>query len=758
MRKKDPFFGMPPRHPLTIPTEFSQCIPAMQQLELLYKMKQDKLLAGENVILTDNHDGTYTISATGGEGSTVTVRVASTITGDPGTNAKVENIGTDQNVVLKFTIPRGNDGEDGQDGQDGESSTITIGTVTTGEAGSDASVTNSGTESAAVLDFVIPRGNTGASGNDGQDGAAATISVGTVTTGAAGSNASVTNSGTENAAVFDFVIPRGADGTNGSDGSDGEDGAAATISVGTVTTGSAGSNASVTNSGTENAAVFDFVIPRGADGSNGSDGSAATIAVGNVTTGAAGTNASVINSGTSSAAVLDFTIPRGADGTNGSDGSAATVAVGTVTTGAAGSNASVTNRGTANAAILDFTIPRGADGLDGQGIAATITVGTVTEGANAAVTNSGSSQNAVFDFVLPRGADGTDGSSATVAVGTVTTGAAGTNASVTNSGTSSAAVLDFTIPRGADGSNGNDGAAATIAVGNVATGAAGTNATVTNRGTANAAILDFTIPRGADGSNGNDGAAATVAVGNVATGAAGSSASVTNSGTNTAAILDFVIPTGADGADGTTPHIDSDTGNWFIGNTDTGVHAQGPAGVAKESIFKGTFSGYSSTYVPLTSDFSVTPSCDIAKTGDYYLPSIGIDSSGNTRFSPKSNIRVGGTSDSTYGEPRGLIRIRSIPSTITWNADTVHTFTVSTPSNFAITASAVSTAINQPGSLAIWTFEGYLSTDITMRFEIKMRVGITVSGGAYVASSCEFRIRPLSNISLVSGTNYMIYF
>ena len=46
-------------------------------------------------------------------------------------------------------------------------------------------------------------------------------------------------------------------------------------------------------------------------------------------------------------------------------------------------------------------------------------------------------------------------------------------------------------------------------------------------------------------------------------------------------------PAGADGQDGTdgvngtdgiTPHIDSTTGNWFIGNTDTGVHAQGPAG------------------------------------------------------------------------------------------------------------------------------------------------------------------------------------
>lgn len=56
----------------------------------------------------------------------------------------------------------------------------------------------------------------GQNGANGQDGAAATVTVGTVTTGAAGTNASVTNSGTSSAAVFDFVIPRGADGTGSS--------------------------------------------------------------------------------------------------------------------------------------------------------------------------------------------------------------------------------------------------------------------------------------------------------------------------------------------------------------------------------------------------------------------------------------------------------------------------------------------------------------------------------------------------------------
>ena len=47
-------------------------------------------------------------------------------------------------------------------GSGGTAATISIGTVTTGAAGSDAQVTNSGTPTAAVLNFVIPRGDAGA--------------------------------------------------------------------------------------------------------------------------------------------------------------------------------------------------------------------------------------------------------------------------------------------------------------------------------------------------------------------------------------------------------------------------------------------------------------------------------------------------------------------------------------------------------------------------------------------------------------------
>lgn len=59
----------------------------------------------------------------------------------------------------------------------------------------------------------------------GADGAAATIAVGTTTTGAAGTSASVTNSGTTSAAVFNFTIPKGDQGIQGIPGNDGADGA-----------------------------------------------------------------------------------------------------------------------------------------------------------------------------------------------------------------------------------------------------------------------------------------------------------------------------------------------------------------------------------------------------------------------------------------------------------------------------------------------------------------------------------------------------
>ena len=120
-------------------------------------------------------------------------------------------------------------------------SRLTAGTVTTGAAGSSASATITGSAGSQVLNLTIPRGDTGATGATGAAGTAATITIGTVTTGAAGSSATVTNVGTSSAAVFDFSIPKGADGS----------GSGTVTSVGvSVPTGLSVTNTPITSSGT----------------------------------------------------------------------------------------------------------------------------------------------------------------------------------------------------------------------------------------------------------------------------------------------------------------------------------------------------------------------------------------------------------------------------------------------------------------------------------------------------------------------------
>ena len=82
---------------------------------------------------------------------------------------------------------------------------------------------------AVLRTFVETTGTTGATGADGaagadgQDGAAATVEVGTVTTGAAGTQAQVVNVGTSTNAILNFTIPKGDTGAAGADGADGED-------------------------------------------------------------------------------------------------------------------------------------------------------------------------------------------------------------------------------------------------------------------------------------------------------------------------------------------------------------------------------------------------------------------------------------------------------------------------------------------------------------------------------------------------------
>ena len=127
-------------------------------------------------------------------------------------------------------------GPEGPQGPAGTTPTIQIGNVSTVSAGSSASVTNSGTSTAVVLNFEIPQGAkgeigdigpqgiqgepgpVGPAGPQGPAGTTPTIQIGNVSTIPAGSSASVTNSGTSTAVVLNFEIPQGAKGEKGDTG------------------------------------------------------------------------------------------------------------------------------------------------------------------------------------------------------------------------------------------------------------------------------------------------------------------------------------------------------------------------------------------------------------------------------------------------------------------------------------------------------------------------------------------------------------
>lgn len=292
-----------------------------------------------------NDSTTSTFTVTNGiDGVNPTVTVGTTTTGNPGTNASVVNSGTTQDVVLDFTIPRGDKGETGEDGADGFSPIATVSKV--GDTATISITDINGTTTTTISD--------GTDGTDGTDGQAATIAVGTVTTGLPTDPASVTNVGTSSAAIFDFTIPQGEKGDTGSTGPTGN-------GISSITkTSSAGLIDTYTITYT-NLNTDTFTVTNGKDGIDGQDGSAATISVGTVTTGPAGSSASIVNSGTSSAAVFDFTIPKGDKGDIGDTGAQGVSVTGVTLQSTVGLQKTY-RMGFSNGSHFDYVVSDGAAG------------------------------------------------------------------------------------------------------------------------------------------------------------------------------------------------------------------------------------------------------------------------------------------------------------------------------------------------------------------------------------------------------------
>jgi len=345
-------------------------------------------------------------------------------------------------------------------GATGSAATIAAGTASTLAYGATPTVTNSGTSSAAIFDFGIPTGPQGPPGQKGESGGFVIRHKYDSFTSFQADTDPINNhgfgvgdlaliGGDETAAEYGrmYLYKGAGNGEPGTQntawqylvdlsvaGVQGPTGASASIQLASshlVTNDPAA--ATVTNSGTQQDAIFQFTIPRGPQGDT------PTIAVGTVTKVAAANNATVTNSGTNTAVVLDFEIPAGNNGATGDRGDS--IASATLTTNAQ------------NSSKLDlvFTLDDlastqlNAVQID-KPTNATISVGTVsalTAGATPTVTNSGDSTTATFDFGIP--------GSPTVSAGTASALAAGATPTVTNSGTSTAAVFDFGIPTGPQG-------------------------------------------------------------------------------------------------------------------------------------------------------------------------------------------------------------------------------------------------------------------------------------------------------------------
>ena len=123
----------------------------------------------------------------------VSVDVGVTETVEPYENAKVENEGTNEDVILHFKIPRGKQGIEGKIGPQGIAgpkgdkgdigpqgikgdkgdpgpSTIQIGNIETVDSKKEAEVINVGTPVDVVLNFKIPKGEKGDKGDEGPRG------------------------------------------------------------------------------------------------------------------------------------------------------------------------------------------------------------------------------------------------------------------------------------------------------------------------------------------------------------------------------------------------------------------------------------------------------------------------------------------------------------------------------------------------------------------------------------------------------------
>ena len=367
------------------------------------------------------------------------------------TNSNINgNVASNGTVFASLIAQKGAKGDKGETGEKGESSTITIGTTTTGDIGTNAIVTNSGTESHAILNFTIPRGakgDTGATGPQGPQGIQGIQGE----KGPKGDKGDKGDSGPQGLqgptgpqGPAGSTGPQGATGPRGEKGDKGDKGDAFTYLDFTPE---------------QLAALQGPVGPQGPQGEKGADGTGVNILGSYSTlnelkaahpTGNVG-DAYMVDSNlyvwsSTTKEWLDVGNIQGPAGPKGDTGE----------TGATGPQGPKGDKGdTGDTGPQGPVGPTGATGPQGE------KGETGPEGPQGIQgpkgDTGGKGDKGDKGDTGATGPAGADGKAATISIGTVTTGSAGTSANVTNSGTSSAAVFNFTIPQGAKGDKGDKG-------------------------------------------------------------------------------------------------------------------------------------------------------------------------------------------------------------------------------------------------------------------------------------------------------------
>ena len=161
--------------------------------EAINAIPTDYIVSGEQTATSDADQGINTFTFTTSQGKELTFQIKNGSKGSAGPQGERGEAGA--------TGPQGPKGDKGDQGPQGEQGLK----GDTGNAGP-----------------VGPTGPQGIQGEKGVPGQAATIELGTVNTGDAGSDVTITNSGTATAAVWNITIPRGATGAPGAKGDKGD--------------------------------------------------------------------------------------------------------------------------------------------------------------------------------------------------------------------------------------------------------------------------------------------------------------------------------------------------------------------------------------------------------------------------------------------------------------------------------------------------------------------------------------------------------